>query len=287
MDSETRAYVDKLVRLGISRREASVYLALLQWKQLAVVHLQELVDIPRTKIYEVTKSLTHRGMCIEKLVGKKKMYQAVAPTSSFKKLIVDYEDELQGKKDLALELEQAFDRKYNQENVITNVFDYIEIIQGHSSVHARYVDLVRNTKKEILAFIKSPFAHEYSEKRLDEQVDAADRILKKGVVVRTIYETPCEEESKTLIKLMEMFARKGEEIRIAKQVPLKMTIFDGKHVLMMLQNPKLMVSSSLTEIVIENPGLALAGIILFNHLWETGKDYHVFLGEMAKEKRKH
>jgi sugar-specific transcriptional regulator TrmB len=145
------------------------------------------------------------------------MYQAVAPTSFFKKLVGDYEDKLQGKKDLALELKQAFDRKYNQETVITNVFDYIEIIQGHSSVHARYVDLVRNTKKEILAFIKSPFAHEYSEKRLDEQVDAADRILKKGVVVRTIYETPSEEESKTLIKLMEIFARKGEEIHIAEQ----------------------------------------------------------------------
>jgi hypothetical protein len=132
--------------------------------------------------------------------------------------------------------------------------------------------LVRNTKKELLSFVKCPYAHQNKRQKLGEQENVEFEILKKGAVARALYELPSGEHIEPIITHIEKCIKAGEKARVLEHVPIKMCILDGRYVLMILENPKL-ATYPLTMLVIEHPGLALAARILFNHLWEKAKDY--------------
>ena len=71
--------IRKLIELGISEKEARIYWALLQKRELTALEIQGIAHVPRTKVYEITHRMILRNMCIEKQIGSKKKYQAVEP----------------------------------------------------------------------------------------------------------------------------------------------------------------------------------------------------------------
>jgi len=277
-------YIEKIVKLGISDKEARIYLALLQRRELTALEIHELTHVPRSKVYEITQRMILRGICIEKQMGGKKKYQAVEPRRAVKNLIKDYESNLDKKKRLANEFSKMVSPLYNQGMQIMDVLEYVEIIKGLPSIHERFVDLTRNTKKEAVGFVKSPYAHQFQRQKLAEQGNAAFELLKHGVVVKGLYEFPSEEHLEIFIPHMEKWIKAGEKVRMIEQVPIKMYIFDGRYVLMALDNPRHTIYP-LTMLVIEHTGLALAVKILFNHLWEKGKDYRVLKSLIRKKAR--
>jgi Predicted transcriptional regulators len=82
--------VEKLIiNFGLSIREAKVYISLFHKKDFTASEIQQLVDIPRTKVYEVLHQLISKGMCTEKKIGRYKKYEATNPTSVFDNLLND------------------------------------------------------------------------------------------------------------------------------------------------------------------------------------------------------
>jgi hypothetical protein len=68
----------------------------------------------------------------------------------------------------------------------------------------------------------------------------------------------------------------GEQVKIAKSLPMKMMVFDKKMVMFPLTT-NIINSSSLTTIFIEHPQLALSCKTLFEFMWEKSKSYEEFL----------
>jgi sugar-specific transcriptional regulator TrmB len=267
-----KEYIEKMVKLGISEREARVYTALITKRELTALEIHELTHVPRTKIYEIIQRLNHHGMCIEKRMGRKKKYQAVAPRRALGNLIRDYENDLGEKKRLAKDITEMIHPIYSQGVQIEDVTEYVEIVKGLPSTHERYVNLMKNTKKELLGFVKGPYAHQAKSQKIGEQERAEFEILKRGVVARVLYEFPSEEEIEWLFNHIKKCIDVGEEARVTEQIPVKMCVFDMRYVLMSLENPKLSISP-FTNLVIDHPGLARAVRFSFDYLWEKGKDY--------------
>jgi len=269
-----KEYIEKMMRLDISEREAKVYTALLTKRELTALEIHELTNVPRTKVYEIIKKMRHHGMCIEKQMGRKKKYQAVEPGRAFDNLIREYENDLGEKKRQAKDIAKMIHPIYNRGIQIEDVTEYVEIVKGLPSIHERYISLVKNTKKEILGFVKRPYIHQAKSQKLGEQEHAEFEILKRGAVIKSLYEFPNEEESEWLIAHIKKCIQAGEEARVIEQIPVKMCVFDMKYVFMILENPKL-ATLSLTNLFIEHPGLARAIRMSFNYLWEKAKDYRV------------
>lgn len=276
--------LDKLTKLGLSETEAKVYLALLHKRQLTAMEIHEFTNVPRSKVYEITQKMILRGICIEKLIGRNKKYQAVEPEVALDNLIKEYENDLAVKKDLVSEMNRSLKPLYTlgMQNVDTS--EYIEVIKDLPSIHERYVSLVRNTKEELVGFVKGPYAHQSSNDKLDEQESAEFKILKKGALVRTLYEYPNEDEMEIQIGHIESCIKAGELARLYRDVPLKMYIFDTRYVLMALDNVR-SVTSPLTMLVIEHPSLATAGKVLFDILWEKADEY-TKVKDLFKKKKK-
>jgi len=277
-----KEYIDKLVRFGISKTQARIYVALLEKRELSAMEIHELTKVPRSKVYEITQNMMLKGMCIEKTMGRNKKYQAVEPRRAFNNIIAEQEHMLQEKKDIANSISKMFGPLYSQGMQNVDVFEYVEIIRDLPSIHERYVTLLRNTKYEQLGFVKPPFSYQVKRKLLEQENAEVDR-LKKGVMIRVLYEYGSRDLGE-LIGHVKKCTDAGERARVVEKLPIKTYIFDGRFVLMALDNLRV-TTSPLTMLVVEHRGLAAAVKILFDHLWEGAHDYK-FLESLLNKKKK-
>ena len=63
----------------------------------------------------------------------------------------------------------------------------------------------------------------------------------------------------------------GQKARVVEKLPIKMLVFDEEKVMFPLEQP-IEQSNELTMIYIEHRQLAEACRILFDHMWEQGRD---------------
>src|SRR5689334_7735404 len=68
-----------LQEIGLSDKEASVYLALLQVDNASVIELANKTKIKRPTVYVILESLAKKGLVSETTIGKKTHYQAEPP----------------------------------------------------------------------------------------------------------------------------------------------------------------------------------------------------------------
>lgn len=68
-----------LQEIGLSEKEAQIYLALLQVDKDSIQDIAKKTDINRTTVYPVLESLSKKGLVSEVQDGKKTLYQAAAP----------------------------------------------------------------------------------------------------------------------------------------------------------------------------------------------------------------
>ncbi|HDI82417.1 MAG TPA: TrmB family transcriptional regulator [candidate division WOR-3 bacterium] len=277
-------YYKQMMELGMSENEAKIYMALLMKRELTAMEIHEFTGIPRTKVYEITKKLILKGMCIEKKMGKKKMYQAVDPERAFNNLILEFKSDLDKRIKLASSISESLRPLFSKGMENVDVSDYIEIITNAPSIHEKYVCLVKNTQFEMLGFVRPPYAYKGRVNRLDEQEDAEFEILKYGVTVRVLYEYKHEEDLEATYTHIKKCVAAGEKARVIEELPIKMYVFDRRYVLMALDDVK-SSNKSLTMIVIEHPGLAKMAAMLFDYLWDQAKDY-TYLKKVIKERKK-
>jgi len=258
-------YLEKFKELGISEREAKVYLTMINQKMFSASELQEAVDIPRTKIYEVLKKMVIRGICKEKKVGVTKIYIAEDPKIILEYIVDNQKKELQKKEHIASGLSNILSPIFEKgkENNVSQ--DFIEILKDKSHIHRKYLSLVQNTKTELLTFNKGPYACDTTDKAVEQQDFEID-VLRRGGKTRGIYESAELKKYSWLTKGIESELNLGHDAREIENLPVKMIIFDNEAVMFALDNPE-NNSTDLTMIAIEHNSVANACKILFDYIW--------------------
>jgi len=268
---EITKFIKKFIDIGLTEREAKVYMTLLTKKMFTAAELQEIVDIPRTKIYEVLQKMVHRGICVERRLGRNKIYEAIKPEVAFERILDNYQSELNRKKDVIQELNSTLSPIFEQNKDIVNPLDYIEVLNDNSLIHKKYVSLVDKTNHELLTFNKGPYACDTTEK-VEEQNDETHDLLKRGGVSKGLYEQRELEQYSWLYEEEKQLTNHGHQARIVDDLPVKMIVFDEKAVMFALNEP-MSLSLKLTMISVEHNDIAKACKMLFNNVWEKGKEF--------------
>jgi sugar-specific transcriptional regulator TrmB len=268
---DTDKYLRAFVEIGLTEREAKVYMTLLSGRMYSASDLQKAVNIPRTKIYEVLNKMLSRGICTERKLGKNKIYEAIEPELALESIYSKYQNDLNRKKKMIDQLSEVFTPIFENSKSIINPLEFIEVMRDKVQIHRRYTNSVRNTKREMLTFNKGPYASDNPE-RLTEQEDEETKLLKRGGKTNNIYEFKEFNEVDWLLESVKKTVRFGQEARVVEKLPIKMLIFDDEKVMFPLEQP-IDVSNDLTMIYIEHKQLANACRILFNHMWDQGKDF--------------
>ena len=268
---DTSKYLKTFIDIGLTERESKVYITLLSGRMFTATELQQAVNIPRTKIYEVLNKMVNRGICVEKKLGSNKIYEAVEPKLAMERVYARYQNDLNRKKELIVQISEVFTPIFENSKSIVNPLEFIDVMKDKVQIHKRYINSVRNTKREMLTFNKGPYACDNSQ-RLGEQEDEETRLLKRGGTTKDIYELKEFEELDWLLESVKKSLRFGQKARVVEKLPIKMLIFDDEKVMFPLEQP-IDVSNELTMIYIEHKQLAEACRILFNCMWNQGKDF--------------
>jgi HTH-type transcriptional regulator, sugar sensing transcriptional regulator len=280
--------LSKLQQIGLTPREAEVYMALLQKKDFTAPELTKITTITRTKIYEILQNLVRKGVCNESYRDGLKVYKGIKPQVALQNIIMNYENEMEQKKNTAVEVmkevatilekELAAIHKNNQDN--KGPMDYIEVLTDIGQIRERWLTIRKNTKYELLVFTKPPYTA-----ALEEIVEAEAKIIKSNIIEKSIYEynnINSEEEIKNLITSLEAYQIKDEQARIMKELPMKLAISD-ETITMLALTDRISMEPSITSMIIDHPTFAKAQKKVFESYWKEAMTIEEFKIKLNKQ----
>jgi HTH-type transcriptional regulator, sugar sensing transcriptional regulator len=260
--------IDKLQESGLTKREALVYLALLQKKEFAASEIASIVPIGRTKIYEILPSIISKGLCSEIQKNGKKIYRAVEPAVALQNLLNFFKrehEEIFHKKELLItDLKDELSGIYDTNADKTDSLDYIEVLKDLNQIKKRWIELQRNIKYEMLAFNKPPYIVNLNQNVKHEKKVFKRKIKGQGIYEFKGYDSPGEREQ--FFRVLEEFTSLGEECRVIENLPMKMMVMDERITMLALNDPVSMKPST-TTMIVAHPGYALAHKEVFNSFW--------------------
>jgi predicted transcriptional regulator len=274
--------VEKLIiELGLSVREAKVYTTLFLKKDFTASEIQKLVNIPRTKIYEVLQTLISKGMCAEKKIGRYKKFHVLNPTSVFDKL----KNDLVKKENTITNVLNIINPIFGQIKEDDNPLDYIEILQNQEEIRKKFLDLVKIAQNEILCFTKPPYASTHED--VISGGEGQPLINRSGEPLRVMdiceySNTLSEFEKEDFVIEVSNFINNGEDVRIIHELPMKLVIIDEKTTILALNDP-ISFKPTLTTMVINHPSFAKSLKCVFESYWEKAMTFEEF---KKKEKSK-
>ena len=268
--------LNKLQESGLTKREAHIYLALLQKKEFAASELASIIPVGRTKVYEIIPNLIAKGLCTEIQKDGKKMYCAVEPKSALQSLLSFFrqkvEEEITKKEEEIIKKQEMFN---NLENDLGEIYtnnldksaslDYIEVLKDRNQIKSRWIEIQKNTRKEMLGFNKPPYSMPYSENMKHQQ----KLMKKKSIISKGIYEYKDlfkGEIPSDFFPVFEYYESLGEECKVIEKLPMKLMIMDEKITMLALNDPVSM-QPSITTMIIRHPSFALAQKEVFESYW--------------------
>lgn len=172
-----------LEEIGLSDKEATVYLALLQVENSAITDLAKKTKINRTTVYPVLQSLEKKGLASEVQVGKTIHYQAAPPErleTYVERQKVILEEHASRLKDIIPQIKST--QREEGERPIVKMFE------GRDGAISAYEDFYQmhdtNSKEGYFIFNRDLLESEFTEKEREKFLKIR---LGKGVTPTTVY----------------------------------------------------------------------------------------------------
>jgi len=267
--------LDQLQYLGIPRREAEVYLALLQKKEFTAPEIAEITSVSRTKSYEILQNLVKKGLCNQSYMNGIKVFSGVDPKIVIANILSEFDE----KKKIADNLQKNMTELFKSNVNGGGTLDYIEVLNDPRQIKERWMNIQRNTKSELLLFTKPPYTAP-----LEENIQEEAELLKNNINDRSLYEfssIKTEVELKTFISTIESYQKIGEESRIVNELPMKLAISD-ETITMLALTDRVSMKPSITTMIIDHPSFAKAQKKVFESYWADAITIEEFKNNLNK-----
>ncbi|HSD64025.1 MAG TPA: helix-turn-helix domain-containing protein [Ignavibacteriaceae bacterium] len=265
--------IERLQKIGLSRRESEIYIALLTKKEFTAPEIGKITSVSRNKSYEVLQSLVKKKLCSEKYKNGTKVFSGIKPDIALQNIISVYEDELEEKKILAAKFREELMSLHAANETVSDSLDYIEILTDLGQIRKRWIELQDNARIEILGFNKPPFAVSLEQNVANQEKTRERKILERGIYENS--EVISEPTFEHFIKVVEMYENIGEEVKVIPLLPMKMIIIDEKITMLALNDPVSM-KPTITTIIIDHPNYAKAQKIIFESYWSQSLTINEF-----------
>jgi sugar-specific transcriptional regulator TrmB len=277
--------IEKLKYLGFTEYEAKVFIALLKGSLMAASEIADDAKIRRTDVYNILKSFVEKGYSNEIETNSILKYELIDPDIILDKLErrinTKRQKELDTLKETFNELKPLHRTKEHESVKRVN----IELIRGYNQHReTKFLDLLKNAKKEILFMVKLEHA-------VMNEVDAtAKKFMKNGGVIKSLYQVSDKFRIKKdnkwskgtisdLVKACEFYQKCGEILKLSHGAVPNMTIFDREMVFLNITD-KTLPKHNEADVLIRNKEFAENMVIVFESLWEKGQELKDFKGNL-------
>ncbi len=269
------ALIEKLQLLDIPKREAEVYLALLQKKEFTAPEISKITTVSRTKSYEILQNLVKKGLANESYKNGIKIFNAVNP----KLVLNNIKSEFEKKKIITDELQKELIELHKANVDTSESLDYIEILTEPEQIKERWISIQNNTTSELLLFSKSPYSFS-----LEDNLDYEKSLIKRKIEYNCIYEYSHindRDERDLFIAILEKYNEIGEKIKIVSELPMKLCISD-ETLTMLALNDRISLQPSITTMFVNHPSFASSLKRVFNSFWLSGLSFKDFKRNLKK-----
>jgi sugar-specific transcriptional regulator TrmB len=264
-------HLPKLIKLGLSEREAKLYLALLEHSDVTANELQILVDIPRTKVHETLRRMVIRELCFERHSGNVKRYSPVDPHTVLSTRKKEMARQIEDIDKLDAALSKVYEKKRNQPVSVESV----EVLRSREQIIQRRKSLIEECRNELLVFRKTGF-EVFTLEESDQAILEAVKRIKK---VRVVYEFDAWQTQERRHYITK-WQKAGEESRFIRTLPTKLLIFDGIHALTLVKD--MTESASEISMFLANHEVAQTFRELFEYVWNNAIPFKEFVKNHEK-----
>ncbi len=240
-----------LEALGLGELDEQVYVALLGRPHMAASEVAEGLGRGVGAVRTAVTRLEELGF-LTRLPGSPTRLTATRPEVAVGALIARRTEELSDAAEAAQRLSATFPKE-----VRARPDELVEIVVGRAAVAARFVQMTRTVRVDLLVLDRPPYAQDARASNTSE-ID----VLSKGVAVRGIY-APEAFELEGAYDQAVAAAGAGEEARVHGDVPMKLAIADRAEALLPLDTDGVVDS----VLVIRAPTVVSALVRLFELLW--------------------
>jgi sugar-specific transcriptional regulator TrmB len=252
--------VDRLVRIGLTRYEARVYVALIRRDGWTAADMARTTGVPRPRVYDVLASLVAKGLAAER-PGSAAKYVAVDPERAMRRLVEAHEQRMELVRDEARATARELAHEFAEGNKHQDPLDYVEVIRDRQTLAQRFDELQAAVTSEMLAFSKEPAV-------VDVERNVVGMKTASEHLVRSIYEISLLRDPVRRAGVRR-FVDLGEHARFVERLPMKLAIIDERIVMFALSNP-VAGPDDMTSVVIEHADLAAVLKVAFEVVWSKG-----------------
>jgi HTH-type transcriptional regulator, sugar sensing transcriptional regulator len=271
--------LNKLEKIGFTKYEAKVFLALYQGYVMSAAEVAKEARIPRPSVYTILRDFAKRGICNEIDTPSKQLYEIIDSSYIQDKLELkvksNYKKQMNGIKDCFDSIKPLYKSRKPKEYKTD-----VELVRGYNLYReVKFLELVKSSNKGIM--VMNRFRGNVNDQLSKEAID----LHKRGGYIKTIYENSTnfrikiDDEWKNvtkedLIKMCEEFVKHGEQIKFLKEVPQFIAVFDERTVYISLHDENTPGPEN-SDVIIKNTRFAAFITSLFNMYWDKADTLEV------------
>lgn len=252
----------KIQELGLTDKEAKVYVALLELGQATAQQLSIKSGINRATTYVMLDTLQSRGVVSTIEKEKKTFFMIEDPFALIKSLEEEQKDleERMGKaKKVIPELQLIYNLSRDR--------SHVRLFEGKESIRIIQNEIARSKSKSFHSITNISLAHETWPQN---DKDHRQPIYKKGFKEHLII---CYDQNKPVPDVTPFGKGKGTERRYLPQnkfpIEAEITLYDTNKVAIVT------LRDNIVGVTIENDEIFSTMKVLFDSLWETAKGYKI------------
>jgi sugar-specific transcriptional regulator TrmB len=262
--------IDRLVRYGLGQGEARCYVAMLAPRAFKVSEVARAAGLPRSRSYELIRSLVRSGLCSEVAGGRVARFRAAPPNEAIGRLEAFLAEQERRRAAALAAILQALDSLQTGTGGVAGD-EPVQTLRRSDQVQGAYDRLLDATKEEFVAAVAMPWTP-VPRRSAKERIDA-------GVRMRALHERAvCA--SRPHREFVSRFADQGVETRIVGKVDAQFSVFDRRLSILHLTRPR-RGSRQLESLLIDHAGLGQTLQQAFDGLWEQATPFDEAMHETS------
>jgi sugar-specific transcriptional regulator TrmB len=267
--------IDRLVRYGLGHGEARCYVAMLAPRAFKVSEVARKAGLPRSRSYELIRSLVRSGLCSEVAGGRVARFRAAPPNEAIGRLEAFLGEQERRRAAALSSIVRVLDRRSSGAG---SEDEPVRTLRRGEQVFGAYNHLLREAREEIVTAMAMPWLPWSPVLRLSPVERLAAGVRMRAVHERGVCSSDTHRES------VSFYHDKGVEIRLVDAVGAQFTVFDRRRSILHLTMPQA-GTHQLESLQINHAGFGQTLQQAFECLWEQGTPFAEAMREVSGSPR--
>jgi sugar-specific transcriptional regulator TrmB len=251
--------IDRLVRHGLGQGEARCYVGMLAPRAFKVSEIARKAGLPRSRAYELIRSLVRAGLCSEVAGGGVARFRAAPPNEAIGRLEAFLGEQARRRSAALSSLLEGLDSR-DTGGQDGSSGDPVAILSRREQVIDTYERMINEAKEEMVTLLPMPWSLVHRPSPIES--------LAAGVRLRVLFDRQvCSSQPHR--EFVRFYCAQGMEAHVVDEVAVQFAVFDRARAILHLTMPDV-GTHRLESLLVTHAGFGQSLQQAFECLWDDG-----------------